>query len=126
LPEQCFVLLCIGIAVAESALSTPARAQYPYPCAPGYYYAPYYGCVLPNYYHVPPYYAYPEFSFDFFHGGGWGGYYGHGGGWGGYYGHGGGPAARGGVPHGGAPHGGGGDGGGGHGGGGHGGGHGGH
>ena len=104
--------ILLGIAAAGSMLSTPARAQYPYPCAPGYYYDPYYGCVLPNYYNAPPYYAYPEYGFDFFHGGGWGGYYGHGGG----------PAYRGGAPHGGAaPH----DGGG-HGGGGHGGGHGGH
>jgi hypothetical protein len=96
------VLLCVGVAFAGAALLAPARAQYGYPCPPGYYYYPSYGCVPPNYFYGPPYYAYPDFGFDFFYGSGWGRR------WGGSYGHGGG------AYHGGAPHGGGGGHGGGH------------
>jgi hypothetical protein len=87
------VSLGMGIAFAGIVTSRPAHAQYVYACPPGYYYDPTYGCVPAAYLYGPPYYAYPDFGFDFFYGGGWGG---------GYRGH------PGGVPHGGtAPHGGG-------------------
>ena len=95
------ILLGIAAALAGFAVAVPARAQYVYQCPPGYYYYPNYGCVLPGYYYAPPYYAYPDFGFDFFYGGGWGGYY-----------RGRGIAPRGGAPHGAVSHGGGGHGGG--------------
>jgi hypothetical protein len=111
----CSMLLGIGFMTAGCLLPAPAQAQYGYPCAPGYYYYPNYGCVPPGYFYGYPYYAYPDFGFDFFYGPGWGRR------WGGYYGPGrgvpprgwgfhGGPPGR--APHGGAPHGGGGHGGG--------------
>jgi hypothetical protein len=93
----------VGMALVLSALVPSARAQYA--CPAGYYYDPTYGCV-PNTYQTWPYYAYPDYGFDFFYGPGWGGR------WGGY--HGGGRVYGGGGYHGG----GGGRGGGGHGGGG--------
>ncbi len=93
------VLLGLCIALAGVVVPAPARGQYPYQCPPGYYYDPYYGCVLQGYVYAPPYYVYPDYGFTFFYGGG--------GGWGGYYGRGGGVAPRGGAPHGAAPHGGG-------------------
>lgn len=69
-------LIFLGIAGSGAGLPTLAHAQYPYQCAPGYYFAPYYGCLLLNYNYAPPYDAYPEFGYDYFYGGGWGGYYG--------------------------------------------------
>ncbi len=104
------ILLSIGTAVAGLVASTPARAQYPYPCPPGYYFYPGYGCYPPGYFYTPPYFAYPDLGFGFFYGGGWGGYNGYRGG--GYRG---GVAPHGGAPHGAGPRGGGGRGGGGHG-----------
>jgi hypothetical protein len=92
------VLLGLCIALAGVVVPAPVRGQYPYQCPPGYYYDPYYGCVLQGYVYAPPYYVYPDYGFTFFYGGG---------GWGGYYGRGGGVAPRGGAPHGAAPHGGG-------------------
>lgn len=99
-----YILLGIGAGLAGFVMSAPARAQYGYPCPPGYYYDLNYGCVLPGYFYGPPYYAYPDYGFDFFYGGGWGQR------WGGY--HGGGAGPHGGAPHGAAPRGGGGHGGG--------------
>jgi len=55
------------------APTVPARAQYGYVCPRGYHYDPTYGCVPYGYFGGPPYYAYPDFGFDFFYGGGWGG-----------------------------------------------------
>jgi hypothetical protein len=101
------ILLAIGTAVAGLAASTPARAQYPYLCPPGYYFYPGYGCYPPGYFAGPPFFAYPDFGFGLFYGGERGGYRGHGGG----------AVPHGGAPHGAGPHGGGGQGGGGHGGG---------
>ena len=91
----------MGIALGLLAAPTPALAQYPYACPPGYYFDARYGCVPTAYLYQPPYYPYPYFGFDYFYGGGWGGRSG-------------GPYHGGGHP-GGAPHGGGGHGGGGHG-----------
>jgi hypothetical protein len=91
------------------ASTVPAQAQYV--CPPGYYYDPTYGCVPNGYFTGPPYYAYPDFGFDFFYGGGWGGRgrggYGGGGFHGGGGGHGGGGFHGGGGGHGGGGHGGG-------------------
>jgi hypothetical protein len=84
-----------ALLLSGAALIPSARAQYA--CPAYYYYDPTYGCV-PNSYLTWPYYAYPDYGFDFFYGPGWGGR------WGGY---------RGGGYHGGGYHGGGAHGGGG-------------
>lgn len=96
------ILLGISVAFAGCMLSVPAHAQYGYQCPPAYYFYPGYGCVVPGYFYGPPYYAYPDFGFDFFYGGGWGRRWGRNYGPGGGFSRGGGGgAARGGGGHGG-------------------------
>jgi hypothetical protein len=83
------LLFGIGLVVGVSALAEHASAQpYYYSCPPGYYYLAGYGCAPLSYAYGPPYYSYPNFGFNFFYGGNWGGY-GYGGGRGYYGGHGG-------------------------------------
>lgn len=79
----------VALVLSAAALIPSARAQYV--CPAGYYYDPTYGCV-PNTYLTYPYYAYPDYGFNFFYGPGWSGR------WGAY---GGGRAHGGGAYHGG-------------------------
>ena len=67
----------IGLA-AVSAISQEAYGQASYPCQPGYYWDPNYGCLPLSYFYGPPTYVYPDFGFGFFYGGGWGGRPGYG------------------------------------------------
>jgi hypothetical protein len=63
----------MGVVLGGVTAATPAHAQYAYACAPGYYFAPGYGCVPGGYVYGPPYYPYPDYGLGFFYGSGWGG-----------------------------------------------------
>ena len=89
----------IGLFMAASAISERASAQVYYQCPYGYAYLEGYGCEPLSYFYGPPVYAYPNYGFGFFYGGGWG--RGYGGGWGRGYGGGGGRGYGGGGGHGG-------------------------